>query len=61
VASTVGVRIIDNFTSGAGIELCINDDFKKAYFKYSPNKQRAIVYSSLIIAKGDYTEQLGVD
>ena len=61
MASTVGVRIIDNVTSEVGTELCINDDVKKAYFKYSPNKQPAIVHSSSITAKGDYSERLGDD
>ena len=61
VASTVGVRNTDNVTSEVGTEPCIKDDVKKAYFKYSPNKQRTNVHSSLIIAKGDYTEQLCVD
>jgi len=58
VASTVGVRIIDSVTSEVGHEHCIMDDVKKANFKYSPIEQRAIVHSSLMPAKGDYTEQL---
>jgi len=58
VASTVGVRIIANVTSEAGPEPCIKEDVKEANIKYSSINQRAIVHSSLMTAKGDYTEQL---
>jgi len=53
VASTVGVRIIDNVTSDEATQPCIKDDMKKANYKYSPNKQRANLHSSLLTAKGD--------
>ena len=59
MASTVGVRIIDNVTSEVGTEPCIRDDVKKGNLKNSPNKHRANVHASLITAKGDYSEQLG--
>jgi len=53
VASTVGVRIIDNVTSDNATQPCLKDDVKEANSKYSPNKQLANLHSSLLTAKGD--------